>query len=331
MRNLKVSVGVWFLGATVDRFVKGGYRPDTTLRERFEMVAKIPGAGGLEMHYPTEITDATYKDMKQLAVDLGLEIVQFCPHLWVDPKWKFGQFTNPDASLRREAIDLAKRTTDIAQHMQAHVMVYWPAQDGYDYPFQIDHRKALDWLVEGLTEWVDHNPQQKIVLEYKAFEPRTHILLPTIGHCMTIVNEINRPNFGINIDMGHAFMMKENLAESISLCSRYGKLFHTHWNDNWKMFDDDVIPGTVNLWETLEALFWLEEWGYDGWFGLDLFPYREDPAKVVEESIRMLHFGYELLDRIPREHIRETFRTCDAIAIAQMMRQMLGAGVGVPA
>ena len=324
MRDIKVSCGIWFLGATSDRFVKAGYRPDKTIVERFNLAAVIPGVKGLEMHYPTEVTDVNYKELKKLADDLGLKIVQFCPHLWVDPKFKFGQFTNPDARLRQEALDLAKRTTDLAQFMEAEIMVYWPAQDGYDYPFQIDHRQRLDNLVENLTAWADHIPSQKVVVEYKAWEPRARIMLPTIGHCMTIVNEINRPNMGVNIDMGHAFMMKENLAESISLCCRYNKLFHTHWNDNWKLFDDDVIVGTINLWETIEALFWLEEWEYDGWFGLDLFPYREDPAQVVAESIRNLEFGYELLDRVPRDEIRDVFRTSDAIKISQLMRRMLG-------
>ena len=324
MTELKVSAGIWFLGATSDRFVKQGYRPDNTIEERFKLAASVPGVSGLEMHYPSEITDANYKGMKKLADDLGLAIVQFCPHLWIDPRWKFGQFSNPDPKLRQEALDLAKRTTDIAQHMEAEVMVYWPAQDGYDYPFQVDHRQRLDHLVEGLTAWVEYIPDQKIVLEYKAFEPRTHIMLPTIGHCMTIVNEINKDNFGINIDMGHAFIMKENLAESIALANRYGKLFHTHWNDNWKLFDDDIIVGTVNLWETVEAMFWLREWGYDGWYGLDLFPYREPPEKAIEESIRNLHFALELVDRIPREELLECSQTSDAIKISQLMRRMLG-------
>jgi D-apiose isomerase len=323
--DIKISVGIWFLGATSDRFVKKGYRgADTTIEERFEMVGSIEDARGLEMHYPSEVTDDNYKALKLLADDLGLEIVQFCPHLWIDPKYKFGQFTNSNPKLRREALDLVKRTTDLAQYMQAHVMVYWPAQDGYDYPFQINYREALDHLVENLASWCDYNPQQKVVIEYKAWEPRSRILLPTIGHCMTLVNEINRPNLGVNIDMGHAFMMKENLAESISLASRYNKLFHTHWNDNWKLFDDDIIAGTVNLWETLEALYWLEEWGYDGWFGLDLFPYREDPAQVVEETIKNLKFGYELLERVPRQELRDVMQSYDAIRIAQLMRLMLG-------
>jgi xylose isomerase len=324
MRDIKFAAGVWFLGATGDRFVKAGYRADRTMEERFHLAASIEGISGLEMHYPTEVTDGNVHSLKSLADDLGLKIVQFCPHLWVDAKWKYGQFTNPDPKLRREALDLAKRTMDVAQIMEAETMVYWPAQDGYDYPFQIDHRRRLDDLVEGLAEWADHNPQQKVVVEYKAFEPRTHIMLPTIGHCMTVINEINRPNLGINIDMGHAFIMKENLAESIALCSRYGKLFHTHWNDNWKLFDDDLIVGTVNLWETLEALFWLDEWEYDGWFGFDLFPYREEPEKAIEESIRNIEFGYEMIERVDREELRQCFQSSDAIKITQLMRQMLG-------
>lgn len=324
MRDLKISTGIWFLGATGDRFVKQGYRDDRTIAERFKLAAGIPGVRGLEMHYPTEVTDDTYKPLKSLADDLGLKIVQFCPHLWVDPRWKYGQFSNPDKRLRREAIDLAKRTTDIAAYMEAEIMVYWPAQDGYDYPFQADHRQRLDDLVEGLAEWADYNPKQKLALEYKAFEPRTHIMLPTIGHCMTVVNEINRPNLGINIDVGHALIMKENLAESIALCLRYGKLFHTHWNDNWKLFDDDLMVGTVNLWETLEALFWLEEWGYDRWYGLDLFPYREAPDEAVRESICNLNFGYEMLDRVPRQELRDCFTSSDAVKTSKLMRRMLG-------
>ena len=323
MKDIKVSAGIWYLGATYDRFVREGYRTDRSIEERFKVAGSIEGVSGLEMHYPTEITDQTYKNLKNLASDLGLEIVQVCPHLWVDKRWKFGQFSNPEKKLRREALDLAKRTIDIAREMEAHVCVYWPAQDGYDYPFQIDYSQRYNDFVEGLAEIAEYNPEQKIVLEYKAFEPRTHILLPTIGHCMTVVNEINKPNFGINIDIGHALIVKENLAESIAFCMRSGKLYHTHWNDNWKLFDDDIIVGTVNLWEMLEALFWLDDLGYEGWFGLDLFPYREPPEKAVEESIQNLRFGFELLGRVQKDELRECFKTSDAIKITQLMRKML--------
>jgi hypothetical protein len=31
------------------------------MEERFRLAASIEGVGGLEMHYPTEVTDDTYK------------------------------------------------------------------------------------------------------------------------------------------------------------------------------------------------------------------------------------------------------------------------------
>jgi hypothetical protein len=139
------------------------------------------------------------------------------------------------------------------------------------------------------------------VVEYKAFEPRSHIMLPTIGHCMTIVNEINRPNFGVNIDMGHALIMKENLAESIALCCRYGKLFHTHWNDNWKIVRrrrdrrhgqpvgdtrSAVLAGRVGLrWLVRPRPVPLS---------------RAGQKRQLRKASCNLHFGFELLDRVPR-------------------------------
>ena len=75
MRELKVSVGMWYMGATGDRFVKAGYRPDRTIEERFEAAGKIAGVGGLEMHYPTEINDKNWKALKQRAADMNLKFV----------------------------------------------------------------------------------------------------------------------------------------------------------------------------------------------------------------------------------------------------------------
>ncbi len=327
MRDLKISVGMWYLGALGDKFVKQGYRPDRSISDRFKLAGSMEGVGGLEMHYPTEINDETLKPLKLLANDLGLKFVMLTPHLWVDPELRFGQFSNPDRKLRRKAIDFAKRTTDLSAELDVEFLCYWPAQDGYEYPFQVDYRQRLDDLAEGLAEWADHNPDQKIVVEYKAFDPRAHILLPTVGQCVALINEMNRPNIGLNIETGHALIMNEQLAETFSFACRYGKLFHTHWNDNWKMFDDDLMVGMTNLWETLELLFWLDEWGYDGWFGLDLFPYREEPEKAVAQSICNLQVCYEMLERVPRDEIRACFQTSDAIRIAELMRQMLGGSV----
>ncbi len=245
MKDLKVSVGMWYMGATGDRFVKAGYRPDRTIEERFDAAGKIPGVGGLEMHYPTEINDKNWKDLKKRAADMNLKFVMLTPHLWIDPVYKFGQFSNPDKALRRRAVDFAKKVTDLGGELDVKFMCYWPAQDGYDYPFQVDFPRRWDTLAEGLAEWADYNKKQQIVVEYKAYDPRSHILLPNVGQTVTLLNEINRPNLGINIETGHALIMQENLAETFAFAMRYKRLFHTHWNDNSKMYDDDAMVGMV--------------------------------------------------------------------------------------
>jgi hypothetical protein len=46
MRDLKISAGIWYLGAVGDRFVKQGYRPDKTIAERFRLAGSIDGVSG---------------------------------------------------------------------------------------------------------------------------------------------------------------------------------------------------------------------------------------------------------------------------------------------
>ena len=47
--------------------------------------------------------------------DLGLAINGFAMRYYTNPAFKLGAFTNPDQSVRREAIDLTKRGIDAAR------------------------------------------------------------------------------------------------------------------------------------------------------------------------------------------------------------------------
>ena len=91
MRALKISAGIWYLGAVGDRFVKQGYRPDKTIAERFKIAGAIAGVQGIELHYPTELSDNNFLELKKLANGLGLKYVMITPHLWVDPETCSGE------------------------------------------------------------------------------------------------------------------------------------------------------------------------------------------------------------------------------------------------
>ncbi len=74
-------------------------------------------------------------------------------------------------------------------------------------------------------------------------------------------------NVGVTVDVGHALVAGENVAEAVYRLIRAGKLFHMHFNDNYTAWDDDMIVGsvhTVAFIEWLRALSGkLEAYGYE--------------------------------------------------------------------
>ena len=74
-------------------------------------------------------------------------------------------------------------------------------------------------------------------------------------------------------------------AESAALLQYFGnKLFYMHFNDNWRLWDDDMTVGSVHTIETLELLYWLDRMNYTGWYALDIFPYRENGISAATRA-----------------------------------------------
>ena len=120
-------------------------------------------------------------------------------------------------------------------------------------------------------------------------------MMGTTAQALCIVNEVNDPNFGMNLDIGHSLIAKENIEDQISMILRYGKLYHTHFNDNDQQCDADLPPGTVNFIRLVSIVYVLDQMGYDGWLGLDLFPYRDDPVKFIKISRDNLRLAFEVV------------------------------------
>ena len=103
-----------------------------------------------------------------------------------------------------------------------------------------------------------------------------HIMINSTAKALLFVNTINKPNLGINLDVGHANMGGETLAEAVALMKRFGnRLLHLHLNDNYRATDDDMIPGSVHTLGMGGVLLVAQKTGYDGWYSLDIFAYRE--------------------------------------------------------
>jgi xylose isomerase len=285
--------------------------------------AAIPDVTGIELVGSWDITGSNVKEMKQLLADHRLQCVSIIPDHFSQKHWGNGSFTSRDPEIRRKAVETTKEMIDIAVEMNCSLLNLWPGQDGYDYPFQSDFLQAREWLNEAIRECADYRKEIRLSLEYKLKEPRTHSYLARAADTFLLAQSTERKNVGVTIDFGHALMAYENVAESAAMLAQQGKLFHMHFNDNYRYWDDDMVVGSIHTVEYLELLYWLRRMNYDGWYSMDLYPYREDAKEAISESILWLKSYEACIDRYGFDKITEFIERGSATEINSELRKII--------
>ena len=163
----------------------------------------------------------------------------------------------------------------------------------------------------------------KIAIEYKAKEPRNHGFVSNVYSTLLLLKEIDRDNVGLTIDSGHSLLAYENMAEAAVTAMKYKKLFHMHFNDNYRLWDDDMIAGSIHTVEFIELFFWLKKCNYDGWISLDQYPYREDGVNAADQSIQWLRSIRNAANSIKEETAATILAKQDAVAANALMRQLI--------
>jgi sugar phosphate isomerase/epimerase len=322
MKEPKFSAGVWAFTSCVDRFCVNGYRDDPTLEEKIAMAGRTEGLDGLILQYPAVVNDDNVDRVASLMRDEGVEVAAVDVSIF-GTEFRQGAYTNPDPDLRRRAIDVTKRCADVARELGTPNVGIWPGQDGYDYLFQYDYREIWAREIDAIREVAEHAPDAQICVEYKIREPRMHMTVATACKALHLFNKIGLPNVGATVDMGHCFMARENPAESAALLHEEGRLFSAHFNDTYGIDDDDLIAGSVHLMHTIELLLVLDELGYEGWYGLDYFPYREDIVEAAEISIANVKGLLGWARSIDRAHLAELQQADSAIGPQRYLHELL--------
>lgn len=320
----KLSVILGNLGSAADRFLTTGYRPAKSVHELFEATRSLPDLRGIELVEGWHITPDNVPMVKAELERTGLSVCSVIPNNFGEARWGKGSYADKNPAIRRQAVAGTKAMMDVAAELGCPTVSLWPGQDGYDYSFQADYMAEHDWLAESIRECADYRKDVRLALEYKIKEPRTHSYINTVGNTLLLVQEIGRDNVGVTIDTGHALMAYENMAESAVLLKRYGdKLFHLHLNDNYRLWDDDMMVSSVHVVENIELFYWLDRIGYDGWYSVDEYPYREDPVRAVGESLAWIKGLHRMLDRIGRDRMKAVIDGGDATAASAMLREAL--------
>lgn len=320
--KMKFAVCLSALGNPGDRFIPGGYKAPKTPLQLFDEMKKVKDAEAVEMLASAQLNEDNVEEVNRKLKEIGKTACSIMADTFCQPKWGRGSFSSSDEKVRRDAVSEVKRTIDLAKEIDCPKVGIWLGQDGYDYCFQVDYKKAWQGIIEGIKECADYNSDVKLCIEYKIKEPRTHLFLGTTGKMLLLLNEVKRDNVGVILDIGHLFNAYENPAESVVLLKEYGnRLFHIHLNDNWGLWDDDLVACSLHTIEYLELLYWLREIDYDGWYSLDLAPCREDGVAAANESIQWIKTLNKLLGKIGYEELHKAVESQDPIKALSLIRK----------
>lgn len=299
--KLKHSVMVSMLGRIADRFHE--YQTGRTFSERLEMAKKIRDADGIEVVYPKEFSDP--KQTVAMIQDSGLPVSAVNLNVKSAKKWQSGSFTSPDPQLRHDAVADMKIAMDIAAELDSWMVTCCPLIDGHNYNFEVDYLKQWKWLEEGVAKAARHRSDVEISLEYKPNESRNYVILGDMGRTLYLCEKLGIANIGVTMDVGHALVAKETPAEVMSLAAQAGRLFYVHFNDNAREWDWDMLPGSVNLWDLVEMIFYLELIDWDGWLSYDVITRDGAQVESMEVSIDIVKSAQQLLDKLGREQMQQ--------------------------
>lgn len=321
MKN-RYSIILGNLGNTCDRFCKG-YKSNPTTEEMLEMaVKKIPFIEGIELVGTWDIRPDNTKDMKKRLGDYGVSCSSIIPDTFTDKDFAKGSITSIVPGIRQKAIDYLRQMSEVALEIDCSLVNLWLGQDGYDYLLTADYNQEREWLKEATLRLANEFPCLKFSLEYKPKEPRNFSYHARMADTILAAKETGCNNVGVTIDTGHSFVAGENVAEAVVMAKRAGDLlFHMHFNDNHGSWDDDMIVGNVHSVVYIELLYWLKKTGYDGWWSMDQYPYRENAVDAISESI----FWVKKFEKVVDEYFNEIdtlVKANDAVETSRFLRRV---------
>lgn len=321
--NFQYSIILGFLGQISDRFAK--YHQPRGLAEKLALATEIEGVRGVEAVYPFDFQGMTPETYKQLLAENDLQVSSVNVNIKAEPKFHQGALTSTDPGVRAEATEYIKTGMDWAAELGTNLVTVCPLSDGHDYPLEIDYSQAWRWMADCLGQAAAHRPEVRLSVEYKQSEPRARVIVPSAGVVLFLCEQIGMDNIGLTIDTGHALYVSETPAQVISLAADAGRLFLMHINDNYRNWDWDLMPGTVNFWDWLETLLVLNQVGYHSWLVSDVFPARTDPVETLSASYRAILYAEKLLDKFGRKRLGEMIRQRNVIRVYdELQKLMLG-------
>ncbi len=295
----RFTFGLWTVGnAGRDPF---GH-PTRPPLEPVEVVHRLAdlGAYGVSFHdddlIPPGSTESDRRRIVQRfrrALDeTGLCVPMATTNLFSRPVFKDGAFTANDPNVRRFAVAKTLDAIDLGVELGARTYVLWGGREGFEADAAKDVRLALDRYAEAVNVCCayvrDRGYELRFAIEPKPNEPRGDLLLPTVGHALAFIGELEFPEMvGLNPEFAHETMSGLSFHYAVAQTLWHGKLFHIDLNaQRIGRYDQDFRFGSEGIRDAFYLVKLLEDAHYDGPRHFDAHPYRTEDAAGVWEFAR---------------------------------------------
>jgi xylose isomerase len=261
-----------------------------------------PGSSGAER-------EAILKRFRRALDDTGMKVPMATTNLFSQPVFKDGAFTANDPAVRRHALRKTIDAIDLGAELGAGVYVMWGGREGMECDSAKDVRLALDRYAEAVNAccaYVRHRGYELVLaLEPKPNEPRGDLFLPTVGHALAFIGELEHPEMvGLNPEFAHETMSGLSFHHAVAQTLWHDKLFHIDLNaQRIGKYDQDFRFGSEGVQDAFYVVKLLEDAGWDGMRHFDAHAYRTESVEGVWEFARGCMRTYLILkEKVARFH-----------------------------
>ncbi len=236
--------------------------------------------------------DAIVARFRAALDETELRVPMATTNLFSHPVFKDGAFTANDPTVRRYALRKTLDAIDLGAELGAAVYVMWGGREGVECDAAKDIPAALDCYAEAVNACCAYITEQaypmEIALEPKPNEPRGQLLLPTVGHALAFIHELEYPEMvGLNPEFAHETMSGLSFHHGVAQALWADKLFHIDLNGQVpSKYDQDFRFGSEGIRDAFYLVKLLEDAEWNGMRHFDAHAYRTEDVDGVWEFAR---------------------------------------------
>ena len=290
----RFTFGLWTVGNPGRDPFGHEVRPPLDPVESVHRLAEL-GAYGVNFHDDDLVPNGSsaadresiLKRFRAALDETGMKVPMATTNLFSRPVFKEGAFTANDPDVRRFAVRKTLDAIDLGAELGAGVFVMWGGREGVEADAAKDVGLALARYSEAVDRCCEHIRERgyamRIALEPKPNEPRGDMFLPTVGHALAFIGELEWPDMvGLNPEFAHETMSGLNFTHGVAQALWHRKLFHIDLNAQRPgKFDQDFRFGSEGIRDAFYLVRLLEDTGWDGMRHFDAHAYRTEDADGV--------------------------------------------------